>query len=109
LITSLLFLNHLGGFLFSENHKDGSGGEMALTVKHVALPNGEILAYRERPGTGPCILLLHGNMGSSALWEPFVEQFESACHLIAVDLRGYGESTYHHPIETMRDFSEGDP
>lgn len=95
--------------MFSENHKDGSGGEMALTVKHVALPNGEILAYRERPGTGPCILLLHGNMGSSALWEPFVEQFESACHLIAVDLRGYGESTYHHPIETMRDFSEGDP
>ncbi|EGG35555.1 intracellular short-chain-length polyhydroxyalkanoate depolymerase [Paenibacillus sp. HGF5] len=78
---------------------------MTLEVKTALLPNGETLSYRERTGTEPCMLLIHGNMASSELWEPLLTHADMTQRFIAVDLRGYGESSYQNPIGDMKDFS----
>lgn len=79
---------------------------MTIDIKTVTLPNGETLTYRESVGAEPCILLIHGNMASSELWEPLLEHAEITQRLIAVDLRGYGESSYRSPVSDIKDFSK---
>jgi 2-succinyl-6-hydroxy-2,4-cyclohexadiene-1-carboxylate synthase len=44
----------------------------------------------EQAGQGSALLLLHGFTGSTATWAPFVPQFSSQRHMIAVDLVGHG-------------------
>jgi pimeloyl-ACP methyl ester carboxylesterase len=50
---------------------------------------------RDRPGSAPTILFVHGNSMSSKVWQ---KQFESDIlapyHLIALDLPGHGESSH---------------
>ncbi len=52
------------------------------------------IAYRESAGTGPAVLLVHGNSASSRVFQP---QLESALgdqyRLVAIDLPGHGESS----------------
>lgn len=79
---------------------------MAVHINSVELSNGETLSYREKAGTEPCLLLIHGNMASSELWEPLLEHTEITQRIIAMDLRGYGESSYRNLIHDMRDFSK---
>jgi pimeloyl-ACP methyl ester carboxylesterase len=56
--------------------------------------NSLSIAYRESPGTGVDVLLVHGNSASSRVFQP---QLESALgekyHLVAIDLPGHGESS----------------
>ncbi|MPY17608.1 intracellular short-chain-length polyhydroxyalkanoate depolymerase [Paenibacillus glucanolyticus] len=78
---------------------------MTIDVKTVLLHNGEKLTYRERAGTEPPLLLIHGNMASSELWEPLLEHEGITQRIIAADMRGYGESSYYHPVGDMKDFS----
>lgn len=85
--------------------KREDGGDMPIEIKTALLPSGETLAYRERAGIEPCVLLIHGNMASSALWEPLMEHTDINHRLIAVDLRGYGDSSYHRPVNAIKDFS----
>ena len=77
---------------------------MTLEVKTALLPNGETLSYREnRYGT------LHAvdsrEYGFFGLWEPLLTHADMTQRFIAVDLRGYGESSYQNPIGDMKDFS----
>ncbi len=77
-----------------------------ILLKTVTLPNGETLGYRES-GTGNNILLLiHGNMTSSKHWDILMENFPGEYKLIAVDLRGFGKSSYHRRITSLKDFSD---
>lgn len=72
----------------------------------VALENGEIIAYRHRPGTGDkTIVLIHGNMTSSLHWDTVMEALDEKYTIYAVDLRGFGESSYSREIERIEDFS----
>ncbi len=76
--------------------------------KHsLTLSNGEKLAYQERgkPGGRP-LVLIHGNMSSSLHYEPLIQQLETDHHILAPDLRGFGDSTYHQPIDSLADFAE---
>lgn len=81
-----------------------------IEFKSIQLSNGETMAYRLRRGagtaTGRTLLLVHGNMTSSVHWDLFMESFDPSHTLIAVDLRGFGASTYHVPIHSIADFSE---
>ncbi|WP_062350790.1 alpha/beta fold hydrolase [Bacillus kwashiorkori] len=79
---------------------------MNVTMKKIALPNGETLAYREREGGDQVLLLVHGNMTSSKHWDVFMEQFDSNYKIYGVDLRGFGSSTYHKRIRGIKDFSD---
>ena len=75
-------------------------------LKKVSLANGETLGYRERIGGEENLLLIHGNMTSSKHWDLLIEELDSKYKLYAVDMRGFGISSYHTPIERIKDFSD---
>ena len=77
-----------------------------ITKKEVQLPNGETLAYREREGGEQKVLLIHGNMTSSKHWDLVYENIDAKYKLYAVDLRGFGQSTYNNLITSIKDFSD---
>ncbi|MBN3525467.1 intracellular short-chain-length polyhydroxyalkanoate depolymerase [Paenibacillus apiarius] len=79
---------------------------MKAELKSVLLPNGETLGYREREGGDEVILLIHGNMNSSYHWDVVLEHLDARYKVYAIDLRGFGISTYHQPIRALRQFSE---
>jgi 3-oxoadipate enol-lactonase len=54
--------------------------------------NGGRLWYDEA-GSGPAVLLLHGGLGDSGLWEPVVPFLAEQFRTIRTDLRFYGRST----------------
>jgi 3-oxoadipate enol-lactonase len=54
--------------------------------------NGARLWYDEA-GSGPVVLLLHGGLGDSGLWEPVVPLLAARFRTIRTDLRFFGRST----------------
>src|SRR5260221_9430022 len=54
--------------------------------------NGARLWYDEA-GSGPPLLLLHGGLGDSGLWEPVVPLLAERFRVIRTDLRFFGRST----------------
>ena len=54
--------------------------------------NGARLWYDEA-GSGPPVLLLHGGLGDSGLWEPVVPFLAERFRVIRTDLRFFGRST----------------
>ncbi|WP_231688073.1 intracellular short-chain-length polyhydroxyalkanoate depolymerase [Bacillus sp. FJAT-18017] len=79
---------------------------LAVHLKKVDLPNGETLSYREREGGEKTVLLVHGNMTSSKHWDLLIDRMDSEFKIIAVDMRGFGESTYHKKVMSIKDFSD---
>ena len=80
--------------------------ELTDVLKKVELSNGETITYRERLGNGQLVLLVHGNMTSSKHWDLLMESLDEQFHIIALDLRGFGGSSYNHRITHIRDFAE---
>ena len=54
-------------------------GEASICVRH--------------GGTGPPLLLLHGHPQTHVMWEHLAPRFASEFHVVAMDLRGYGDSS----------------
>lgn len=77
-----------------------------VKYKAVELPNGETISYQERAGGKKKVLLIHGNMTSSKHWDLVLENMDPDYKLYAIDLRGFGRSTYHQEIRSIEDFSE---
>jgi pimeloyl-ACP methyl ester carboxylesterase len=75
-------------------------------LKTIELPNGETLGYREGGRTGPVIVLLHGNLTSSKHMEILMERLEDSYKLFALDMRGFGISTYHQRIGSLKDLAD---
>jgi len=64
--------------------------------------DSDTIAYYESAGSGPAVLLIHGNFASGRIFQP---QLESAVgknyRLIAIDLPGHGQSSNaSHPAAT---------
>ena len=56
--------------------------------------NGRVLAYRELPGTGTPVLLIHGIGSSGDTWGDIPERLSAqGVAVVAVDLPGHGESS----------------
>ena len=79
---------------------------MDFPVKTIKLSNGEELGYRIREGGDQKLLLIHGNMTSSKHWDILMEKFDKEYTIYAVDMRGFGASTYKTPINSLKDFAE---
>ncbi|SFJ51725.1 intracellular short-chain-length polyhydroxyalkanoate depolymerase [Thermoflavimicrobium dichotomicum] len=77
-----------------------------IVKRTISLANGETLGYREREGGEQTLLLIHGNMTSSQHWDVLMERIDPKYRLIAIDLRGFGLSTYHQPIQSLKDFAQ---
>lgn len=75
-------------------------------LQTVELPNGETIAYRQAGSGEQTLLLIHGNMSSSLHWDLLFSELEDRYRLYALDLRGFGSSSYHHPIDSLRDFAD---
>ena len=67
---------------------------------------GQQIAYYESSGTGPAVMLIHGNSASSQTFKAQVMgKFGQKYRVVAMDLPGHGESdqavapekTYHMP------------
>ena len=79
---------------------------MAIIKGKVDIENGETLFYRKKGEGNKLLLLIHGNMSSSKHWEPLMEKFPPAYTAYAVDMRGFGDSSYNKPIASLADLSE---
>ncbi|MFJ8064540.1 alpha/beta fold hydrolase [Psychrobacillus sp. NPDC096426] len=76
-----------------------------MSLPKVQLENGEKIAYRERPGGKEVIVLVHGNMTSSMHWDVLIEKLDAKYKVYAIDLRGFGESTYNTRVQGIKGFS----
>ena len=66
-----------------------------LPLKSVDLSNGETYAYVEAGESSKVLLLIHGAVGTFAPWVRFIPQFSDVFRVIALDLRGHGQSSYN--------------
>jgi 3-oxoadipate enol-lactonase len=61
----------------------------------IALTDRPALHVREWEGrSGPTCILLHGFGDSSCVWDEFSSSFTAATRIVAIDLRGHGESDW---------------
>ncbi|HDR8180971.1 TPA: alpha/beta hydrolase [Bacillus thuringiensis] len=85
-------------------------GELVMikpaTMEFVSLSNGETIAYQEvgRQNT-EILVLIHGNMTSSQHWDLVIEKLQDRYHIYALDLRGFGQSTYNQSVDSLQDFA----
>ncbi|TVP94488.1 MAG: alpha/beta hydrolase [Acholeplasmatales bacterium] len=78
-----------------------------MEKKQCQLPSGETLAYLELGDqNNETLVLLHGNMSSGVHYSPVLPGLAKTFHVIAPDMRGFGDSTYHTPIESIADLAE---
>lgn len=65
----------------------------------------EVLAYLDE-GQGEVVLMIHGNMSSSVHYEPLISRIKDKYRCIAVDLRGFGDSSYNRRFDTLDELAE---
>lgn len=75
-------------------------------LKTLVLSNGETIAYREAGSGSKTVVLVHGNMSSSVHFQTTMEALEKDYKVYAVDMRGFGDSSYNNELNSLRDFSE---
>jgi haloacetate dehalogenase len=61
-----------------------------FTLEHVPVPGGTIRL--RRGGSGPPLLLLHGNPQTHAMWHRVAPKLAARFTVVCPDIRGYGFS-----------------
>ena len=56
-------------------------------------------------GEGPPLLLLHGNPETHVCWHKIADQLAENYHVVATDLRGYGDSSAPEPDANCTNYS----
>ena len=79
---------------------------MKYNVERQELSNGEIMAYRTAGNADDVLLLIHGNQSSSLFFEDLMDEIKEKYKIYAIDLIGFGDSSYHREIQSLADFSE---
>lgn len=77
-----------------------------MELHQVTLLNNEQIAFRERPGGEKIVILVHGNMTSSKHWDLLMDVLDEKYKVYALDLRGFGESSYINRVTSIKDFSD---
>jgi len=75
-------------------------------LKSVNLKNGETICYREQGQGNKTFIMLHGNMTSSKHLDVLMEHISKDIHIIAPDLRGFGESSYNQPFSSLKELAD---
>jgi pimeloyl-ACP methyl ester carboxylesterase len=79
--------------------------------RSIALPNGETLAYIDRPAStedsrsAPVVVLIHGYTDNARDWVPMLPYLSKRYRLILVDIRGHGQSSKPECCYTRLDFA----
>ena len=79
---------------------------MEIILDKIKLDNGETMGYRKVGEGNKLLILVHGNMTSSKHWDLVMENMPNDFTTIAIDMRGFGISTYNTPVNSLKDFSE---
>lgn len=77
-----------------------------ILLSTVELSNGETLGYRKSGDGNKILVLIHGNMSTSKHWDIVMEGMPNEYTTYAIDMRGFGASTYNNRANSLRDFSE---
>ena len=77
-----------------------------IKLNSVELSNGETLGYRTFGKGNKILVLVHGNMSTSKHWDRVMESMPEDYTTYAIDMRGFGISTYNVRANSLRDFSE---
>lgn len=77
----------------------------AVAVQESVPVNGISMAYRDI-GEGEPLVLLHGFMGTGAMWDAILDELASRYRVIVPDLRGHGGSTNPERTFTHRQAAE---
>ncbi|MDO4778055.1 MAG: alpha/beta hydrolase [Tissierellia bacterium] len=75
-------------------------------VHYINLDNGEKIAYRKSGKGIYNIVLVHGNMSSSVHFQVLMEKIEDRFTVYALDLPGFGDSTYNKELNSLREMSK---
>ena len=75
-----------------------------MEKKYISIGN-EKLAYLDI-GEGPVVVMVHGNMSSSVHYEPLISRIKDKYRCIAVDLRGFGDSSYNNRFDTLEELAD---
>ena len=68
-------------------------------IQKLTFQNGEI--YYQIQGSGPVLVLLHGFLEASFIWDGFVDLLSKSHQVVTIDLLGHGKTTVSAPIFTM--------
>lgn len=77
-----------------------------ILLNSIELSNGETMGYRKVGEGDKVLVLVHGNMSTSKHWDTVMESMPSEYTTYAIDMRGFGISTYNIPVNSLKDFSE---
>jgi pimeloyl-ACP methyl ester carboxylesterase len=78
-----------------------------MKKNHVTIKNGETLHFLDVGSKDKDVfVLIHGNMSSSIHYKPLIERLQDTYRLIVPDMRGFGDSSYHSPIDSLEDFAD---
>jgi pimeloyl-ACP methyl ester carboxylesterase len=69
-------------------------------VENVRAADGTTIAYTET-GDGPPLVLVHGITESHRAWDPILPALAERWHVVALDLRGHGDSDRHDPYDPI--------
>ena len=73
-------------------------------MKHIHYKNIS-LSYTDT-GTGNVIVLLHGFLENSTMWEHYVAEFSKQYRVVTIDLLGHGQTDCIGYIHTMEDMAD---
>lgn len=68
--------------------------------------NQEKIYYLDEGNGTEVLVLIHGNMSSSIHFKPLIELLQNEYRIIVPDMRGFGDSTYNKPINSLQDLGE---
>lgn len=75
--------------------------------KSVVLPNGETLKYIEEGSKdNKTLMLVHGNFSSGLHFMRAIKNLSPHFHIIAPDMRGFGDSTYNTRISSLEELGD---
>lgn len=79
---------------------------MSLTHHTFTTSKQETIAYTQTNTPGPVLMLVHGNMSSRVFFYPTMERLSSTMNVIAVDMRGFGDSTYLESFDSLKELGD---
>lgn len=77
-----------------------------MEKKYVTLKNGEKYAYVEHGKGSDTLVLIHGNFSSSLHFSPLFNKVPDDLKIVAMDLRGFGDSTYNNGIDSLEELAD---
>lgn len=76
-----------------------------IKKENIRLPNGEELSYIKLGSGDKNLILIHGNYATSYQYIPLLKDIPLNYTIYAVDLRGFGDSSYYRRIQSLEDFA----